>query len=332
MGRPFELAGLTVDGSPLQWSDYRNKVVLVNFWATWSLPSVTELSQLKRYYESYRDAGFEIVGVSLDQNRADLQAVLAKEQIPWPNLFQEGTGAEHPMALKYGVRAIPSSFLIDGQGNVVSTRARGVELERLLEHSFGPESVAARELAADSRWPEAAKELERLIAEHPSNVDYRLALGAIQLLGDDTLGYSGTCQSSWTAMNQNRSADPAGMIPLFCLPGDHSLDRNEVYEIATSVRDKSDSNLAKLAIVMSAFRSGRDDVCLNEQIVDGDAFTISVAALTKAMSAHRAGEFDQAETFLTEGRGVVALRFGDYLGPAAQGFPTSIGSAARSPN
>ncbi len=219
VGQPFELAGTTVDGRPLRWSDYRNKVVLVNFWAAWSVPSVAEIPQLKRNYQAYRDSGFEIIGVSLDRNRGELEAIIAKEQIPWPNLFHEATGVDHPMALKYGVRSIPTGFLIDKQGNVASTRARGVELERLLERTFGPESFQAREFAAESKWLDAASELQRLVTENPNKIDYRLALGAVQLLGDDSLGYAGTCQAAWSTLVQENTPAPAAVDSAVLSPG-----------------------------------------------------------------------------------------------------------------
>ena len=311
VGQPFELTGTTVDGRPFRWSDYRGKVVLVNFWASWSLPSVAELPQLKRVYDSYHGDGFEVVGVSLDRNRAAVESVIAKEKIPWTTLFEARDDAEHSVATKYGVRAIPSAFLIDAQGRVVSTQARGSELDQQLARLLGRESLVARNLAMDSKWSQAATELLRLLTEHPGSIDDWLALGSVQLLGKDPLGYAGTCQASWSALMQSTSALPAGIIPLYCLPAAHSLNRNQIYQDAVKLRADSDSDQARLAVIMSAYRAGRDQACLQEEIIDGDAFSVAIAALTRSMAAHRLGKAELADLLMLEGTSLVATHLTD---------------------
>ncbi len=136
VGKPLELEGTTVDGQPLDWKQYRGKVVLVDFWATWCGPCVREMPNLLKAYEKYHERGFEVVGISLDQDREALEEFLEKHNIPWVTLFDEEAGGLHPMARKYGIRAIPAPILVDRQGKVIHTAARGEMLWKLLEKQF----------------------------------------------------------------------------------------------------------------------------------------------------------------------------------------------------
>ncbi len=320
VGKPLELSGTTLKGEPLQWSDYRGKVVLVSFWAAWSLPCQVELAELKQHYETYNPRGFEIVGISLDRDRNQLESAIAEEQIPWANLFQEKTGADHPMALKYGVRRVPTAFLVDREGTVLSTQARGADLQRWFYRLFGPKSFVAREMAIESRWNKAAEELERLVAEDPENIDFRLALGAVQLRGEDTQGYARSCQASWDFFtDDNTRLPPVRLIPLFCLPAENGLDRDQVYASAVRLRRDDGSDQSKLAVIMAAYRAGRDQESLSEELDSGDSFSVTIARLTHAMAAQRLGDDELARRRLDEGRALVALRFIDLLGEDNQG-------------
>ena len=137
-GNTLEITGKTIDGKEFDWAEYRGKVVLVDFWATWCGPCRAELPNVKKYYELYHDDGFEVVGISLDRTRQALESFLEKENLPWVTLYDEEASGTHPLATYYGVLGIPTVLLVDKEGKVVSLRARGDELGRCLEQLLGP--------------------------------------------------------------------------------------------------------------------------------------------------------------------------------------------------
>ncbi len=141
-GKPMILKGTQVSGAPFDLDSLKGKVVLVDFWATWCGPCVAEHDNMKKLYEAYHDRGFEIVGVSLDVDRAKLDDYLKRKSIPWITLH-EGNGKQNPAYEKYGVLTIPVMILVGRDGNVISVAARGEELKRLLAEQFATRSVNA---------------------------------------------------------------------------------------------------------------------------------------------------------------------------------------------
>jgi thiol-disulfide isomerase/thioredoxin len=137
VGQPLALKGTTVDGKPFDLASLRGKVVLVDFWATWCGPCLEELPNLKRNYEAYKGRGFEVVGVSIDEDRPALEAFLAERKLPWVTLHDKEHEGRHPATIEYGIFAIPNVILVDQEGKVVSTLARGEELGRLLKDLLG---------------------------------------------------------------------------------------------------------------------------------------------------------------------------------------------------
>ena len=133
-GKPMEITGTLLDGNKFDPASLAGKVVLVDFWATWCGPCVAELPNMLTEYEKYHDKGFEIVGISLDQDREALVNFVSERKIPWPVLHeQEGEGS-HPLAEFYGINGIPQFVLIGRDGNVITLDVRGEKLgERLAE-------------------------------------------------------------------------------------------------------------------------------------------------------------------------------------------------------
>lgn len=139
-GSFMEVEGTTIAGEKFDWDSYRGKVVLVDYWATWCGPCREELPNVKKAYKKYHKQGFEVVGISLDDDSAQLEEFLKDEKIQWVTLFEPEAsqrGWETPLAVKYGVTGIPMAILVDKEGKVVSLAARGEELNRLLDKLLG---------------------------------------------------------------------------------------------------------------------------------------------------------------------------------------------------
>ena len=130
VGKPLELAGTTFKGANFVWDAYRGKVVIVDFWATWCGPCRREMPNVKAYYEKNADRGFDVVGISLDQDLEALGQYLEENEIPWDNLSGDET---QELASKYGVRGIPTMMLVDRDGKVIGVAHSLAALEPMAE-------------------------------------------------------------------------------------------------------------------------------------------------------------------------------------------------------
>ncbi len=123
-----DFAEQDVEGKPLSISKYKGKVVLVDFWATWCPPCRAELPNVLATYKKHHANGFEIVGISLDQEKDKLTTFTKQQGMTWQQYF-DGKGWNNKLAEKYGVKSIPATFLLDGQGKIIGKDLRGPDLE-----------------------------------------------------------------------------------------------------------------------------------------------------------------------------------------------------------
>lgn len=134
--KPYALTGAGLDGKPVDLSAYKGKVVLLDFWATWCGPCIGELPNVLSSYEKYRAKGFDIIGVSLDEDKKALTDFIAARKMPWPQLF-DGKGWKNANSTAYGVRAIPFTLLIGKDGTIAAVNPRGEELEPAIKKAMG---------------------------------------------------------------------------------------------------------------------------------------------------------------------------------------------------
>ena len=127
-----EISLKTPEGEILALSSLRGKVVLIDFWASWCGPCRKENPNVKKIYEKYKDQGFEIYAVSLDNNEAQWKGAIAKDGLAWKHV-SELLGWKGTVSRAYGVGSIPQTFLLDKEGRIVKTGFRSHELESLIQ-------------------------------------------------------------------------------------------------------------------------------------------------------------------------------------------------------
>jgi thiol-disulfide isomerase/thioredoxin len=150
IGKPFHLHFTNaIDGSTVSMKQLRGKVVVIDFWATWCGPCVGEMPKMKKLYAEYRDKGVEFIGVSLDAPEKEggldkLKKFVKENDIGWPQYYQ-GKGWDGEFSKSWGVNSIPCVFVVDAEGLLHSTDARG-KLEKMI-----PDLLAKKAKVASAR-------------------------------------------------------------------------------------------------------------------------------------------------------------------------------------
>ena len=140
------IQGNELDGKPVSLANFKGQVVLVVFWASWCLPSSTEVAWLDQMYTTYQSRGFRILGINLDTLQSDspkietfmpnVRRFILDHNIRWPNLIN-GTGA-HDYARAYGVVEIPTNVLIGRDGTVIHLDLSRKNLDTVIARSVSP--------------------------------------------------------------------------------------------------------------------------------------------------------------------------------------------------
>lgn len=150
IGKPFELAfEEATSGEPIDMSQLRGKVVVIDFWATWCGPCIAEMPHMKKLYAAYKDKGVEFIGVSLDAPRNEenpardglnlLRNWVKDNNVTWPQYYQ-GNGWQSEFSSGWKINSIPAIFIVDQQGRLHSPNARG-RLDTLIPELLGIEPV-----------------------------------------------------------------------------------------------------------------------------------------------------------------------------------------------
>lgn len=132
-----DFSATDIDGNLISLKDYRGKVVLLDFWSTTCGPCIAEMPNVKKVYDAYKGVEFDVIGVNLDTDEADLHEFLKACDLPWRQIFG---GQDSPLKKLYRVRGIPSPWLMDKEGKVISYQARGAVLKKLVAEAMKEKS------------------------------------------------------------------------------------------------------------------------------------------------------------------------------------------------
>ncbi len=126
------------DGNPISLSSFQGKYLLIDFWASWCGPCRRENPNVVQLYSEYKDKGFEILGVSLDEDRSRWLGAIEADSLTWPHVSDlQGWGSE--AGKMYGINSIPATVLLDREGIIIDKGLRGDELRQKLEELYTTE-------------------------------------------------------------------------------------------------------------------------------------------------------------------------------------------------
>ncbi|MBI9100706.1 MAG: TlpA family protein disulfide reductase, partial [Spirochaetaceae bacterium] len=118
-------------GTPLSTTELKGKVIVIEFWATWCRTCISEIPLMKKIYEEYKDRGVEFIGISLDEYPDTVIQYCIENNIDWPQYCEENKIWDTDISRSWGIKAIPTVFLIGKDGQIISREARG-QLEKLI--------------------------------------------------------------------------------------------------------------------------------------------------------------------------------------------------------
>jgi thiol-disulfide isomerase/thioredoxin len=132
-GKQIKFAAQSIGNKPLKLTDpaFRGKVVLLQFWATWSDAARRDMPVLKELMAKY-GKNFVVVSVSLDNDRKEVEKYLTENKLPWPQVFEPG-GLDSAPANQLGILTVPTLILIDPQGKVINKSIQATEVEAELK-------------------------------------------------------------------------------------------------------------------------------------------------------------------------------------------------------
>ncbi|MDP7018346.1 MAG: TlpA disulfide reductase family protein [Pirellulaceae bacterium] len=179
IGKPIDLVGQVYAGGDFDIKQLQGKYVLIDFWATWYRPGLELIPHIRRNYERYKEYGFEVVGVNIDEDRNQLKQFFSLQSIPWLTVVGNERGLssfENPLAKAFGVDALPFALLIDPDGKVVDLHVTGQALSDKLAELFG---------AAEKKKKEAEEAAKKKQSRIDWNAPHFVSLTENQPADDD---------------------------------------------------------------------------------------------------------------------------------------------------
>lgn len=128
-----EVALPSVNGDTIRLSSLKGKVVLLDFWASWCGPCRVSNKNMVKLYAKYKASGFEILGVSLDDEKSKWKNAIKQDKVTWLQVNDAG-GWDAKIAQAWEINAIPTSYLIDKEGRLLAMDLEGKDLEKALKY------------------------------------------------------------------------------------------------------------------------------------------------------------------------------------------------------
>ncbi len=124
------------EGRTVRFSDWTGKYVLIHFWGSWCGPCREENRELSRIYAEFRERNFDIISVGIEQTRYAWEQACQIDGLVWPHHVVESQHFNGPLAERFHVRAIPTTFLVSPEGVIMGVNLPPVQIERMLREAF----------------------------------------------------------------------------------------------------------------------------------------------------------------------------------------------------
>lgn len=124
-------------GKTVRFSEWRGRYVLIHFWGSWCGPCRTENRELTRLYAEYRERNFDIISIGIEQTRQAWEQALQTDGLVWPHHVIELEHFDGPLAQRFRVRAIPTTFLVNPDGVIMGVNLSPAQMERMLREALG---------------------------------------------------------------------------------------------------------------------------------------------------------------------------------------------------
>ncbi|MGJ1268419.1 TlpA family protein disulfide reductase [Sphingobacterium spiritivorum] len=136
IGQPAPLfEAYTPQNKLVKLNDYKGKYTLVDFWASWCAPCRQENPNIVKQYHAFKDKGFDVLGVSLDNNPGPWMRAIADDKLEWTNISDLQAWGSEVVGL-YRIKAIPTSYIVDPEGKIAAKNLRGKDLEEFLKKTL----------------------------------------------------------------------------------------------------------------------------------------------------------------------------------------------------